>query len=349
MDCEPHDFVCYRLPEASRYTMMAQTAGEPMEVGSVAGLGAQPGFVVAPFVATAPHPILLLRPDVVEGHEVGAAEAIDDGDHGMGESPREKAAYAADFDCFHREVCSGRVAKLVLSRRTVIDGAAAAGPMELFHRACRRYPHQFIALVSLRRAGTWLMATPEVLLDGHGGQWHTMALAGTMRRPCAQPDLTAVVWSDKNMTEQRYVSQYIKGVLGRLADGITARGPYTTMAAHLLHLRTDFTFRLKEGQSVGALLDALHPTPAVCGMPKDAARRFILDSETVDRKYYSGFCGPLGWQGETHLYVSLRCMELTDGMPRLYAGGGIMPDSRMESEWQETQSKLQTMRRLLTL
>ena len=96
-----------------------------------------------------------------------------------------------------------------------------------------------------------------------------------------------------------------------------------------------------------ALLLRLHPTPAVCGLPRAAAQRAILTDEASPRRYYAGFSGPLGIEGETRLYVSLRCMEFTPSLATLYAGGGIMPESVEQEEWEETQRKLQTMLRLL--
>ena len=85
----------------------------------------------------------------------------------------------------------------------------------------------------------------------------------------------------------------------------------------------------------------------VCGIPKEAAKDFILSHEGIDRSYYSGFIGPLNINNETHLYVSLRCMQIMDNCCRLYAGGGLLSESKKESEWQETEAKLQTMLQLL--
>lgn len=342
-----HNYVYYRLPEASHYTLMAQTSGEPEQLGSVAELGDRSGFVVAPFEATDRHPIVLLRPDVIEEHAAEGNCGCVDEDKETQADGDEHAAYAADFARFHAEVLQGRFAKLVLSRQTRLPMPQALSAQELFMRACRLYPHQFIALISTTLTGIWLMATPEVLLDGDGDQWRTMALAGTMKM--GEGGKAAVEWSEKNLEEQRYVSQYIEHTLERYAEGVVAHGPYTTMAAHLLHLRTDFSFKLRNEKTIGALVEALHPTPAVCGIPKDEARRFIIDAESVDRKYYSGFCGPVAWKGETHLYVSLRCMEMEHDMLALYAGGGILQGSNMETEWRETQTKLLTMRRLLNV
>ncbi len=348
METKPLNYACYRLPEETHYTLMAQTAGQPEVVESVAQLGRREGFVMAPFVASASHPVLLLRPDVVERHEIASAPQLPCGEMAVAASADEQAIYAETFARFHEQIVAGRFGKLVLSRCSVVPLVQPLDAEALFLKACRLYPHQFIALVSMQGAGCWLMATPEVLLEGRGDQWRTMALAGTMKAPEAGPLAPDPQWSEKNLAEQRYVSAYIADTLRGFATEVTMCGPYTTIAAHLLHLRTDFGFRLAPEHHLGALLDALHPTPAVCGIPKDDARQFIIGHERVERKYYSGFCGPLSPRGETHLYVSLRCMELAADHLELHAGGGILRDSEPEAEWRETQTKLQTMLRLLT-
>ena len=81
-------------------------------------------------------------------------------------------------------------------------------------------------------------------------------------------------------------------------------------------------------------------------MPKEAACRFILRSEHLSRSYYSGFSGRIG-DGRAMLYVTLRCMQLSRTVCRLYAGGGLLKESIEENEWQETEAKLDTMRQLL--
>ena len=145
-------------------------------------------------------------------------------------------------------------------------------------------------------------------------------------------------------TEQQYVTDYIEDCIKVFSDEYQKKGPYTTMAANLYHLRTDIAFRLHDTGRLGDVLDALYPTPAVCGIPKDEARRFILQHEHQSRKYYSGFVGPISPKGKTHLYVSLRCMNiLDDGSCELYAGGGLLKESEMEKEWKETEAKMQTI------
>ena len=156
-----------------------------------------------------------------------------------------------------------------------------------------------------------------------------------------------MLWSDKNREEQQLVTDYIRTCLQPFAMEITESEPYTTRAAHLAHLRTDFRFLLKDRQRLGTFLTAFHPTPAVCGIPKDKAQQFILSNEQLNRGYYSGFSGLLGENGTAKLYVTLRCMQLSRSACRLYAGGGLLKDSIEENEWLETESKLDTMRKLL--
>ena len=208
--------------------------------------------------------------------------------------------------------------------------------------ACERYPEAFVALFSAPQCGTWLIATPEVLVDRDGDRWHTMALAGTMPYSDNLPS-----WSDKNIQEQAYVARYIKECLDHYSDEVTSSGPYTTRAGKLVHLRTDFSFTMRPDASVGCLLEDLHPTPAVCGLPKQEAHRFILENESLDRSYYSGFSGPLNLDDKTAMFVSLRCMRICDDRYRLYAGGGILAQSDEEMEWNETAAKMQAMLSLI--
>ncbi len=273
--------------------------------------------------------------------------------------------YSDAFRAYHDRLLSGKFRKIVLARTSseeapVFDSEDAfhAHAKQLFFRACHLYPRLFVALVSTPQTGTWLAATPEILLDGSRGEWHTMALAGTMALKGEQlefdnpPTGGKVVsddirWSDKNISEQRYVATYINDCLARFATDIIEEGPYTTRAGNLVHLRSDFSFRLADNSDAGQLIAALQPTPAVCGLPKEETYRFIIDNEPAPRSYYSGFMGPFDADGDTHLYVSLRCMEMTNGQYRLHAGGGLLKDSNVEQEWEETEAKMQTMKKVI--
>ncbi len=337
----------FRLPFQQQCVLVEQTGGLPCALPSCAELCGREGFVMAPFAPLPDQPVLLLRPDRVRTFpcvdDVAALETLAWEDAQTSETfrPGSHEDYRIDFANFHEHLVNGDFRKLVLSRSVDVARPEGVSALSLFAEACRRYPRVMVALVSTPQAGTWLAATPETLLAGSGQDWQTMALAGTM------PYGDAMQWNDKNLQEQRYVTTYVTEVLEHFSTDFTAEGPYTVRAAHLAHLRSDFRFLLPDTTRLGELIQALHPTPAVCGLPKDDARRFICTNERHDRSYYSGFMGPLMLGGTTSLYVTLRCMQLFKHHCRLYAGSGLLSDSSEPLEWQETESKLDTMRNLL--
>lgn len=310
-------------------------------LNSLEDIGGREGFVIAPFAPSAACPIVMLCGQrTTKQHLEHSDSSIP-----AATSCESDADMLYPFDCFHDAVASGRFHKLVLARKKAVlfhasERHGSIDTLALFHRACELYPRMMIMLFSTPVTGTWLMATPEILLESKSNTVHTIALAGTMPYSEGYAE-----WSEKNKTEQHVVEQYIEDTIKPFATNIIKDGPYTARAGNLQHLRTDFRFQMS--QPLGKIISRLHPTPAVCGLPKAEAQQFIAQNEGMDRRYYSGFAGPINIDGDTHLYVSLRCAELLDSHAVLYAGGGIMPDSQKQQEWLETESKMQTIGNVL--
>ena len=364
-------FAYYRLPCEQHATYVAQHVGEPEILSSVAQLNGREGFVIAPFQPSAECPVVLIHPDEKKeillnggnnsegGLDENGGQDEKNPDVGLDENgglkgngkSEEKDGYVRDFGCFHGQLQKGEFRKIVLARRSVQTTRLSAEA--LFAKACRLYPRLFVALVYTEPSGMWLMATPEVLLNGRAGEYHTMSLAGTQKAPMTsacpiRQETEGVEWPLKDQEEQQYVTDYIEACIRTFSDDYRLQGPYTMTAAHLYHLRTDIHFRLPSDDVLGDVLEALYPTPAVCGIPKEPARRFILRHEHEPRRYYSGFVGMLSPHADTHLFVSLRCMRLLPGgICELYAGGGLLKESEMEKEWRETEAKMQTMMELV--
>lgn len=327
----------FRLPYADEYTEISSEQKVKL-IASYEAIGRENGFVVAPFNPGFESPIVLIHPDKVEKKSFGAVDEmqVNEKKASMGLSIIDND-YSTAFQTFHNAISEGRFMKLVLSCSS--SRPADTSDVEaLFLDTCRRYPRLAVMLVSTERTGTWLVASPEILLTGDGSWWRTMALAGTMPYADGYQE-----WSEKNQHEQHFVEAYIEDRLSDYSLEILKDGPHTRRAGNLVHLCTDFRFHLAPGCYIGEVLASLHPTPAVCGIPKAKAREFILENENNNRLYYSGFMGPVGIDGETHLYVSLRCAKLGDGTATLYAGGGIMPESTMQSEWEEVEHKMKTI------
>jgi len=361
-------FAIFRLPHADQCTLIE---GEVETLPSLADLNGKQGFVIAPFDSTPQTPLLLIKPDKISQDSLHPScvpsVASDQRSSapftthlfpppsggvrgGLLSSPSH--TYLKDFATFHEALMAGQFQKLVLARCAIEPNDASNEPLALFHKACKLYPRMFIALVSTPQSGTWLTATPEILLESlpHSDHWRTIALAGTMRLHDDELDGEGLHlrWSTKNIQEQRYVASFIADTLYHLGIDYEEEGPRTVRAANLVHLRSDFTF-IYNSTRVGDLLAALHPTPAVSGLPKEKALTFITTHEQAPRRYYSGFMGPLNLPSLplTHLYVSLRCMQIEEDAYHLYAGGGLLRDSSCDKEWCETEAKMETMRKLL--
>lgn len=336
-------YVFYRFPDADGYTFVSQQ-GRPEELVALDVSDSFSGIVIAPFSPATDCPILLLRPDYsvtlpVEGTEVAAPHRYTD------DQEARRGAYARSFQACHQLLLEGTAQKIVLSRRLQLDnqGETNWSPTALFHEACRRYPHNYITLWWTRRTGCWLIATPETILrQAAEGKWQTMALAGTMKWEEYQR-YPEEAWTEKNKEEQAYVSDYIRQRLQPFTQQLEISDTYTKQSAEIVHLCTDFVLEPQPGVTLGQLLQQLHPTPAVGGVPQEKALQTIERFEDSPRRYYGGFSGPVNWNGESQLYVSLRCMQIGPRQALLYAGGGLLKDSNEEEEWKETQRKMNTM------
>ncbi len=207
-----------------------------------------------------------------------------------------------------------------------------------------QYPLAYVAIFFHPETGLWVVATPELLLSTDStGTFKTVALAGTQKYNPAIP-IRDVSWTHKEIEEQALVCRYIINCFKtiRLREYIE-QGPRTIQSGNLLHLKTEFTANTQEVnmEELGTtMLQLLHPTSAVCGMPKKQALDFIEANESFDRKLFSGYSGPVNMSKETALYVTLRCAQVYSNAIVLYAGAGITADSVPQKEFDETNLKM---------
>ncbi len=299
------------------------------------------GFVFAPFEGKA----LLIPVASSDYYEVGLDPEID------AEFPEPEADFSgkSQFEnlvskALH-EIAIGTFSKVVLSRteEVTLDGVSAES---IFRRILSAYPAAFRYIFFHPAGGMWIGATPEKLIEVFASRFATVALAGTQRFTGSED----VEWQAKERDEQQFVTDYIINGLRPVAENVTVSAPYTQQAGNVVHIRTDISGEIANANGVGALLKVLHPTPAVCGFPKESARRFILENEAYDRKYYSGFLGELHFGREndrSELYVNLRCMNIGDGNANLFVGCGVTKDSDPKAEFTETVNKAATIKRIL--
>lgn len=242
---------------------------------------------------------------------------------------------------------AGAFEKIVPSRSKHVVLPETFDAIDTFQKLCETYPIAMVSFISIPHVGTWMGASPEILIQVENNQiFKTVALAGTKRYE-AGTNLKSVAWTQKEIEEQALVSRYIISYLKKIRlREFDEHGPKTVVAGNVMHLKTEFTIDMQATgfpQLGTIMLQLLHPTSAVCGMPLEPALDFLKKHEGYNREFYSGYLGPVNINNNIHLFVNLRCMQVLDTQAIVYAGAGVTADSVPEQEWEETEVKLNTL------
>lgn len=358
-------FVAYRPGGKTAVKSLLQKDGVSHEIKSFS----ESGFVFAPFETE--NPAFYIPVEAAEAFEIkvsGFSNLKKDDISGRCFSKKNEF----DKDQHEKLVSRGIEAikdgvfqKVVLSRKEKIP-LADPDVFFLFKKMLQKYETAFVYLWFHPKTGLWLGATPETLLQVERGRFKTMALAGTQ----AYKGTTDVFWGEKEKEEQEIVTfSILKNLEETGISEIKKSEPFTVKAGNLLHIRTDIEGKMDgKFSSLKKIITAIHPTPAVCGLPKEAAKSFILKKENYDREFYTGFLGEINMKSEkkrnsnrknqenqaygsiskkTSLYVNLRCMKIEDGQAEIFVGGGITEYSDPTAEWEEIQNKAATMKFVL--
>lgn len=257
-----------------------------------------------------------------------------------------------------------KTSKIVLSRKETIQ-KSNINLVKTFENLLNKYANAFVYIWFHPEVGLWLGATPETLINTRNKNFKTMALAGTQNFGSS----INVKWEEKEIQEHQFVTDYIVDALAKINTPCKVSETNTVKAGSLLHLHTAISGRLKDKAQIGNLIKALHPTPAVCGFPKEKAKAFILTNENYNRSFYTGFLGELNIEVDqrqkknnrrnienhaynfkeiqSNLFVNLRCMQVNNKEIYLYIGGGITKDSIPEKEYFETVAKAEVMKSII--
>jgi len=305
------------------------------------------GFVFAPFDG---EQIILIPEDNSESVEVSYDPIIEllNTNISANVNQQEQLAYENLVQKAIEEIGKQTFLKVVLSREEILD-LQDFDLVDLFKKILNSYPTAFNYCWFHPEIGLWMGATPERLLKANGIKFHIVALAGTQ---LFQNNET-VIWGNKEQVEQQFVTDYILETIKNVTYEVEISLPYSLKAGNLLHLKTDIKGIINEKVSLKQLVLLLHPTPAVCGLPKSSSKDFIIENEGYNRSFYAGFLGEINKNenSETDLFVNLRCMqikqELDSTKAHLYIGCGVTKDSTPGKEWQETVNKAMTMKNII--
>lgn len=249
-------------------------------------------------------------------------------------------------------IAAGRVTKAVLARTLDVELDVPVGPVDLAETLHLRNPGTHVFLFEPRAGQALVGAAPEALATVRGGVFHATAVAGsvgvgegTAAREALARDLLA---SAKDRAEHRLVVDDMVERLAPVASDVRVSAePHVLTLARIQHLETEIRARVPADRHVLDMVAALHPTPAVCGVPRDAALELLRREEPFDRGWYAG---PVGWfssDGDGHFVPALRTAVGDGGRWRLFAGAGIVDGSSAQGEWDETGIKFQPVLRAL--
>ena len=293
------------------------------------------GFLFAPFVAQSNNNYI---PNTF--NKTYSFQGTTNFDPPLTEFEEKEAARTAFIQLVEKAkitIAEGGLEKVVVSRKITI--ASEQTPIRAFEGLLKRYSNAMVYFFHHPKIGTWMGASPEHLIAQEEQLTRTMALAATQ----SYDPQNEVVWDAKEREEQGLVTAQLKADLEKFfpPEAIEVSKTQNHSAGKLVHLCTHF----KVHQQTSKLMDlvqCLHPTPAVGGVPKAAALDFLARHETYDREFYTGFMGPkngnaLDW------FVNLRCAQWKPEAVLVYVGAGITAASNAEKEWEETQRKAQTL------
>ncbi len=336
-----HPFVCFKKPYASNLRAYFEKDSKVRYSETFK----EEGFVFAPFDNENPAIIFLnSTSDILEeAYESRAPVFSKNNDENF---VSEKENHLELIRLGINAIQQSKFTKVVLSRKEIIQ-TRGINIIEVFERLLNQSQDAFVYIWFHPKIGLWMGATPEKLVTLKNGEFHTMALASTQ----AYKNNLNPIWGEKEKKEHQYVLDYIISQIKDQQNGIilkefTVSDTYTIKAGGLLHLKADIKgvigdFDLKN------LINTLHPTPAVCGLPKESSKSFIKANENYHRSYYTGFLGEINVGLETELFVNLRCVEIDEDSAIIYIGGGITAESNPENEWKETVHKTNTIKSVL--
>jgi isochorismate synthase len=323
-------FVCYVKPNECIWNLQVQQTTE------IVAFSGQSGFIFMPFDAG----VKICLPTEISTFSQGNFENLEQ------KSANKFTSEANQKDTFENLVSKGIVAiqngafdKVVLSRKIVLNEQLSV--LATFQNLIATYPTAFRYLFFHPKIGLWMGATPERLVKINQNQFETVSLAGT------QLFSESIIWTTKEIEEQQFVTDFIVSEIASKVKNLVVSEPKTIKAGNLAHLKSIITGQLTDDFLALDLITTLHPTPAVCGLPKEFAIDFILKNEAFNRTYYSGFLGEYNSNNQTDLFVNLRCLEVVNNAVNIYVGCGITKDSNPEMEFLETENKSMTMRNII--
>ncbi|GAA5085224.1 chorismate-binding protein [Chryseobacterium ginsengisoli] len=251
-----------------------------------------------------------------------------------------KNEYLKNLERVIEVIKENQLPKLVYSRRKIFTDFNEIDLKESFNNLCKSYPNAF-RYIFIDGENSWMGAFSEVLgkFNKKTHDFETMSLAGTL--PVSEN------WSEKEVEEQKPVTNYIRNILKNYSENINESETYDHISGNIKHLRTDFKANIQP-EYLDKIIQELHPTPAVCGIPKEFCKETIQRLEKFPREFYAGYI-KIETEQTVQYFVNLRCSKLYKNSVHLFVGGGITAQSNPQKEWIETELKSEAVLKNLVI
>lgn len=342
-------FAIYCLPSKKKFYLIIQRDNTRHEV-DILDIDNTSGFVITNFDSAKTGTAVIIKPDFIIGEGENINDILsfldtlpDNGNFYFTDNYKiSKTDYLDRTGYLINQLKNEHLKKVVFSRVVQRKLKKELNISLLLRMLKDKYNSAFINLFHIPGKGTWCGASPEALFKEVDNYVITDAIAGTQ---LIDEDSDNIVWTNKEKEEQLLVTQFIESNLSELGiydyDKV---GPLNVYAGHLVHIQTQFKIPLSSlREKKGKFIASLHPTPAVCGLPKGEAYMMIHKAEQHQRRYYTGFLGPWKIENQSQLFVNLRCAELDKNKINVYVGGGLTSSSNPIDEYNETVHKSKTL------
>lgn len=342
-------FAIFSLPGSNKFTLVCQKTQKLFTV-DILDINDYSGFVIASFNSAKTGVANIIVPDFIINEDDDTSHLADiishfpdNGDYGfLNNFSINKNDYLDIASFLVNKLQTNDYDKIVLSRVISKTFNTPISTSSLLTELNKKYQNNFVNMFHIPSVGTWIGASPETLISCDNNFYHTQSLAGTK---ILTSDNDIPQWTEKELVEQEYVTNFLRKALSELSiNDYSESSLHSIITGNLVHLKTELSIpceSLKGKQ--GKLIAALHPTPAVCGLPKADSFNIIERAEKHQRRYYTGFLGPWNMDSNSKLFVNLRCAEISDSQMNIYVGGGLTSDSIPENEYNETKHKSQAI------
>jgi menaquinone-specific isochorismate synthase len=249
------------------------------------------------------------------------------------------------------ELNDGPLKKVVLARELRLKFDRKVDPGIVLERLNEQQHESFIFALEAN-GDCFLGASPERLVKKQGDEIFSTCLAGSISRGHS-PEEDAVLGEQllhdqKNLIEHQYVVEMIKEALEESCDEIIIpEQPRLMKIRDIQHLYTPVIGKCRKDSSLLQLVERLHPTPALGGLPKQEAVDKIREVEELDRGLYAAPIGWMDYRGNGEFAVAIRSGLIQGNETSLFAGCGVVADSDCDSEYAETSLKFRPMLRAL--